>query len=454
MTTTKKKYISATIARMSNQTITVSKHVNNNVILLKPIQEMWYDTLDCDKLTAKFGSPLFVVSKETIKQKVNHLKKIFNFPGYELVIGYSFKTNYLPGVCKVFLEEGCWAEVVSEMEYDLARRLNVSGDKIIFNGPHKTDEGIANTIKNGSILHLDNIQEYERVCQIASDLQICANVGIRFNFQYYNYSWDKFGFRFNEEEFNVLFEDMAKQKYINFVSLHNHCGTYILEPDLYVASINTMYLIIQMAQKHGIAPSMIDIGGGLPSTAPLREKYTAGYITGNGINLALYADAIAPGLEKIRKLLGNKKLRLVLEPGRAVIDEAVALITTVIANKNGKHDSKITLIDAGVNILPTTTWYNRVPKVAKQHDSEYTKQRLCGPLCMQIDVISEGSYLPNLKPGDHMIIPNVGAYNHTQSMQFIQYRPATILMDDNFKPVLIQRKENFDDVFLRDIFPK
>jgi len=80
-------------------------------------------------------------------------------------------------------------------------------------------------------------------------------------------------------------------------------------------------------------------------------------------------------------------------------------------------------------------------------------QRLCGPLCMQIDVLNEAVYLPKMASGTKLIIPNVGAYNQTQSMQFIQYRPATVLIQDNNTPRLIQRKEVFEDVFSRECFP-
>jgi diaminopimelate decarboxylase len=456
--TTKQPYTPINISKLENQKITISKHVSSNISYSKPIEPMWYDKLDCNKLTQRYGSPLFVASKNYIVDRLNHIKKIFSFPGYELVIGYSFKTNYLAGICRTFLDEGCWAEVVSEMEYELAKRLSVKGENIIFNGPHKTDEGIEQAISLGSILHLDNFQEYERVRAIAAKIKMTAKVGIRFNFQYHNYIWDKFGFRFNEDELNCLFEDMAKQKYIDFVSLHNHCGTYILEPDLYRASVDTMHIIVKMALKHGLAPHMLDIGGGMPSTAPLREKYTAGYISGTDINLAVYADSIAPGLERIKNTLeghgNNRELKLVIEPGRALIDEAVVLITSVVATKKGANNADITLIDAGVNILPTTTWYNRTPKVVGKNSMRYEKQRLCGPLCMQIDVINEGIYLPELETGDQLIIPNVGAYNQTQSMQFIQCRPAAVLMDENMKPTLIQRKENFDDIFIRDVFTK
>ena len=76
-------------------------------------------------------------------------------------IAYSVKTNYLPAVCSVFREEGAWAEVVSEMEYQLSRALGVPPHEIIYNGPHKTREQLERALSEGAIVNIDNFDELE-----------------------------------------------------------------------------------------------------------------------------------------------------------------------------------------------------------------------------------------------------------------------------------------------------
>ena len=72
---------------------------------------------------------------------------------------------------------------------------------------------------------------------------------------------------------------------------------------------------------------------------------------------------------------------------------------------------------------------------------------------MQIDVISESSNLPKLEPGAHLIISKVGAYNLTQSSQFIQPRPAVVLLGPKGLDV-IRKRENWKDIFKLDHIPK
>ncbi len=75
-----------------------------------------------------------------------------------------------------------------------------------------------------------------------------------------------------------------------------------------------------------------------------------------------------------------------------------------------------------------------------------------GPLCMQNDILRERALLPPLQVGDSIVMSNVGAYCHTQSSQFIQPRPATVLLGPD-GPELIRRRETWRDVFALDQLP-
>ena len=81
----KKKYVSASITRLNNQFVTVSKHSSNSVSYANSNKSMWYEQLNCEELTSKYGSPLFVVSEEEINNKINYMRKVFSFPGYEMI---------------------------------------------------------------------------------------------------------------------------------------------------------------------------------------------------------------------------------------------------------------------------------------------------------------------------------------------------------------------------------
>jgi len=82
------------------------------------------------------GSPVFVFSEKTIRTNFRRALNTFSARYPKVQFAWSYKTNYLDAVCRIFHQEGSWAEVVSEFEYEMARRNGISGEKIIYNGPY------------------------------------------------------------------------------------------------------------------------------------------------------------------------------------------------------------------------------------------------------------------------------------------------------------------------------
>jgi diaminopimelate decarboxylase len=137
---------------------------------------------------------------------------------------------------------------------------------------------------------------------------------------------------------------------------------------------------------------------------------------------------------------------LILETGRALIDEAGYLLGSVISNKRSSTGRRNTILDVGVNILFTSFWYDH--KITPAQDFTHYSEDTCiyGPLCMNIDVIRESVSLPLLNKDDHVVIHNVGAYNMTQWMQFIALRPNVVLIDMDEKPHVIRLRETLDNM--------
>jgi len=106
---------------------------------------------------------------------------------------------------------------------------------------------------------------------------------------------------------------------------------------------------------------------------------------------------------------------------------------------------KFLIIDAVVNLLPTSYWYKHELAVDQELSHMTEEVDIFGPLCMQVDVIRRGVMLPFVQPGDVVTIRNVGAYNVSQSMQFIFARPAVVLVSGE-KVEVIRRAETYEDV--------
>ncbi len=396
-------------------------------------------------LIQDYGSPLFVISEKTIRSTLKKAKKAFETQYPRVQFAWSYKTNYLNAVCNIFHQEGSWAEVVSGFEYDKAIALGVSGKKIIFNGPEKSVEDLTKAIQNDSLIHIDHLDEFYTIVELAGTLKKRPRVAIRVNMDTGVYPiWDRFGFNYeNGQAWDAINKIMHSGK-MELIGLHCHIGTFMLSPSAYgIAASKLAELTLALEQKFNHEIKYIDLGGGFPSRNTLKGSYLPGIDTNPTFDD--FAEAISTALlnSNFRK---DKLPLLILETGRALIDEAAYLLGSVIANKRSSTGRRNTILDVGVNILFTSFWYDHKITPA-QSFSQYTEETcVYGPLCMNIDVIRENTELPLLNRGDHVVIHNVGAYNLTQWMQFISLRPNVILIDTNEKPHLIRERETLDNM--------
>lgn len=396
-------------------------------------------------LIKEYGSPLFVISEKTIRATIKKARKAFEARYPRIQFAWSYKTNYLNAVCSIFHQEGSWAEVVSGFEYDKAIALGVNGKKIIFNGPEKKEEDLSKAIQNDSLIHIDHLDEFYTIVELAGVLGKKPRVAVRVNMDTGVYPmWDRFGFNYeNGQAWDVINKIMHSGK-AELVGLHCHIGTFMLAPSAYgIAATKLADLALAIEQKYNHEIKYIDLGGGFPSKNTLKGAYLPG--TDTNPTFDDFAEAISSALLNSNFKKDNLPL-LILETGRALIDEAGFLLGSVIANKRSSTGRRNTIIDIGVNLLFTSYWYDHKITPA-QSFTHYTEETcVYGPLCMNIDVIRESTELPLLNRGDHVVIHNTGAYNLTQWMQFIALRPNVLLIDMDEKPHLIRQRETVDNM--------
>jgi diaminopimelate decarboxylase len=459
----KRKYEAPNIELI--QISTIGKHS----ILNMETSSVFEEVDDIEKLLNKYDSPLFLLSEKKLRSKYNEFKDAFTEEGIETIIGYSYKTNYLPALCSILKQEGAWAEVVADMEYKLARSLNIPGSRIIFNGCYKTETELNKAVSEDALINIDSFNELELLDRVAGSLGKKARTGIRINFVMGNMPWTKFGFNYESGEAKEALEKISKKKNIKFEAIHNHSGTFNVDPKMYSKSTRIIIELAEYAKKLGLNTKIIDVGGGFPSSNKLKPQYDIpGGSKYNENTLQQFSSAIMNHLKKAKHLFNKGKPILILEPGRAIVDEAMQLISKVVSKKKDANGNDSIVMDAGVNILPTAYWYDFEPKLAnklngsnnnlngktKKNGSNYNGPvKMYGPLCMQIDSINESVNLPSVELGDVIVFSNVGAYNLTQSMQFIQTRPAVVLLGPNGVE-LIRRKETWRDIFKLDTLPK
>jgi len=431
--------------------VTYGKHPDREVLSTADVT----DIPDAQALVEEFGSPLFVVNESRLRADFRRFRDAFTVPGIDTTVAYSIKTNYLPAVCATLKQEGAAAEVVSEMEYDLARALGYEGSEIIFNGPHKARRALERAVGEGAVVNIDGFDELRRVSLIAATMGVKARLGLRMSFKYRGGGWTKFGFDYDSGDLHRALEQVAENDYLDLELLHNHCGTFVLNHDLYMQAIKRLIDGARHARGLGLSPRGVDVGGGFPSENAIKLEYDLpGGSRRKGDFWRPYADEICSSILDARELFGGRP-RLILEPGRAVVDSSTQLLTTVVAKKNADRDATSVIVDAGVNLLPTTVYYDHpLTRVSAggEPPSRGRSYDVYGPLCMQTDILRRNVAAAQIDVGDVLMVSHVGAYCHSQSMQFIETRPATVMLTDK-GPVEIRRRETWKDVFALDHVP-
>lgn len=403
------------------------------------------DGVAVKELASKYGSPLYVFSEQQIRQTYRKAYKSFSTRYPKVQFAWSYKTNYLAAICDVFHQEGAWAEVVSGFEYDKALGNGVDPKKIIFNGPGKSAQELKKAAENGSLIHIDHLDELYMLIDIAEQISQKPRVAIRVNMDTGIYPmWDRFGFNYeNGQAWDALNKIMLSGK-LELMGLHTHIGTFILTASAYaVAATKLADLALNLQQKFNHSIKYIDMGGGFASKNTLKGSYLPGSDTNPTFDD--YAEAITTALVNCNFKPETLPL-LILETGRALIDESGYIVSTVIANKRLSSGRRATIIDAGVNLLFTSFWYQH-PVTPAQGFSQYREENtIYGPLCMNIDCIRENINLPLLKTGEHLVIHYTGAYNVTQWMQFITLRPKVVLIDPQGTTHIIRENEELSSI--------
>jgi diaminopimelate decarboxylase len=416
----------------------------------EPVTEI--DSNPVKGLLERYGSPLFVLSERQIRRNIQNADRIFKTRYPRVQFAWSYKTNYLDAVCRIFHQEGSWAEVVSGFEYRKALSNGVEGNRIIFNGPYKSDDDLLLAARNDSLIHIDHFDELFTLLDLCAKNNLRPRVAIRVNMDTGIYpKWDRFGFNVENGQAWSAITRIINDPNVELVGLHCHIGTYIISPNAFtIATTKLCELAMNIKHKFGKSLEYLDLGGGFPSSNTLKGTFMPG--TATVPSLDVFADAIT----SVILGYGFKQEELpllILESGRALIDDAAYLLGTVLTSKRLSDGRRATVLDIGVNMLFTSFWYDHKISPAQESGQQTEEMALFGPLCMNIDLLRESITLPLLEKGHQVVVHRVGAYNMTQWMQFITLRPNIVLIDTKGNVHVVRQAETSEVLTEREIIP-
>jgi len=404
-----------------------------------------YDILD--NLSNTYGESFYSLDTAKFEKNYDEFIKAFRNIYPKSFIAYSYKTNYIPKLCLLVDRKGGYAEVVSEMEFDLAVKLGVSPRKIIYNGPYKSESSIKKCLVGGGTVNLDFLSEVDVIEKVSREHpEINMSVGIRCNFNIGSSELSRFGFDIDRDEFRHVFKRLSKINNVSIKGLHCHFPDRCLKT--FVSRIDKILHLSEDLFRN--PPEFINIGGGYfgKMDASLKNQFNC-----EVPSYQKYADIIAV---KMQNTYGNledsAKPKLLLEPGSALVADAMKFAVKVISMKVVRDKHIATVSGSRFNILPTSNNINLPIKVYHrcQKDKGSNEQYsidIAGYTCIENDYLYRG-YKGYLAVGDYIVFDNVGSYSIVMKPPFILPNCAVIEYDPKNKMYnIIKRKERLEDVF-------
>lgn len=397
--------------------------------------------VEIKNLLNKYGSPLYVFHDTEFVENYKHLCKAMRtyYPNYNL--GYSYKTNYTPHICKLVKSLGGYAEVVSDMEMWVALQCGYEHSKIIYNGPCK-GKMLEEHLLQGGILNIDNEEEAKRVVAFSQqhldktfkvNIRITAKIDIGFV--------SRFGIEAGSPQMERVVALLKKQSNVKLVGLHMH----VSRARYLSAWQERIDQILDAADRYidGV-PEFIDLGSGMFADM---ESYLKDQFTIDVSSYEEYAEVVAGTMVKHYANSEIKPL-LVTEPGTTVVSRYMSLITTITGLKEiaGRN---IAICDSDIHEAGETAMMMKVPythHAMGKGETSKTPIDITGFTCLEQDTLFK-EFPEALKVGDVVEFRNVGGYSVVYKPPFIQPCCAMVAIKEDGSIEEIKRKETYEDIF-------
>lgn len=403
----------------------------------------------CD-LVDKFGSPIYVIDENRIRDNYNRFYNAFSKYYPDFKVFYACKANTNLAVMKILESEGCCVDTVSPGEVYICEKLGFSPDRILFTGNNITDEELKEVHDMGVILNVDSVSAIKRLANVVdpNGLKLSIRVNPMVGAGHHAHTitggvMSKFGIMDNEAvEVYQLAEDLG----FDPVGIHSHIGSGILDPEPFKLAIgSTMDIAGKVHEEAGVDFEFVDFGGGIGVPYTPEEK---------ALDIDHFAHENVKFFEEKLKEYNMGKPTMFLEPGRYIVADAVDLLVKVNSVKQSYR--KYIGVDAGFNTLLRPTMYgsyHHIVDASKMSAPIKEEVDVAGDVCESGDLFARDRPLPEVEEGDVLGILNAGAYGFTMASHYnSRPLPAEILVN-NGNATVVRKAETYDDLFRNQIIP-
>ncbi len=400
---------------------------------------LFYENVALESVADRFGSPCYVYSRAAIE--ANFLAYVEGFAALNPLICYAVKANSNLSVLSILAEHGAGFDIVSMGE--LKRVIAAGGDpaKVIFSGVAKRAEEIEFALRQRIYcFNIESESELHRVNAVASEMGERARITFRINPDVDPKTHPYISTGLKSNKFGVahgealrLYRLAASMPGIEVHGIECHIGSQITELSPFVDALRRLLSLVDQLADRGIAIAHLDIGGGRGIVYD-DEKLAP---------MSLFAEAVA-------RELGDRNLKLLLEPGRSIVGDAGLLLTRVEFLKPGETKN-FAIVDAGMNDLLRPTLYDAFHPVlsVQDHPGNALTYDVVGPVCESGDWLAKDRKLV-LNEGDTLAVLCAGAYGMVMASNYnTRGRAAEVLIEDD-EMHLVRERETFDDLIAHE----
>ena len=400
---------------------------------------MHCEGVSLERIAREVGTPVYVYSANTIRDRYERLDAMLGSVPHR--VHYTLKANSSRGILELLRVLGAGVDVVSGGELQRALGAGFSPADIIFGGVGKTEREIGEALDADVLLiNAESESEVDSIDRLARERGIRARVSLRVNpeitldapHDYIKTGGKGHKFGIPHDEVIHVAEHAAGLPNVELVGLDMHLGSQLSRIDPYREGTKRLASICSELQRQGIRSlRYLDIGGGLGVR----------YDTEQPPDLRRFAELVLPTVVETG-------LHLIMEPGRFIVGNAGALVSTALYRKRSGGKNYV-VADAGMTDLLRPSHYGAYHRILAMHEhTETTVVDVVGPVCESGDFLALDREFDDIQPGEALVVCDVGAYGYVMASNYnSRLRPAEVLVDgDRF--AVITARERYEDCLL------
>jgi diaminopimelate decarboxylase len=397
------------------------------------------------RIARAVGTPVYVYSYTAIRERYLALDQALG--GEPHLICYAMKACSNQAILRILIREGAGMDIVSGGELYRALAAGADPQKIIYAGVGKSEEEIEYALRSDVLmLNVESAQELAAIDAIAARLGKRARVALRVNpdvdpvtHPYIATGLKQTKFGMEVAEARSLIHMLDRLGHVEIIGVHAHIGSQITQLGPFVEAAEKVAAFVRELQGQGVAVRYVNLGGGLG--IPYQDERPPA--------LAEWADAL-------RQIVAPLRCTLIVEPGRALVGNAAALVTKVLYTKRNAA-KRFVVVDAAMNDLIRPSLYGAyhaiLPVEESRTQAEPVVVDVVGPVCESGDFLAKDRALPPVAPGDLLAVMSAGAYGFSMASNY-NSRPLAaevLVRGDEF--FVIRERQTVEDLIRGERVP-